>query len=56
MNDILRSGEYARGWIPQMLPFGFADTFTSTLDLVPLARTLNIYTRAVLGQLFRGKI
>jgi C-8 sterol isomerase len=48
--------EYARGWIPQMLPFGFADTFTSTLDLVPLARTLNIYTRAVLGQLFRGKI
>ncbi len=48
--------EYARGFIPQMLPFGFADTFTSTLDFVPLVRTMAIYTKAVVGELVRGKI
>ena len=48
--------EYARGLIPLMLPFGFADTLSSTLDPVPLARTVSIYARAVLGELARGKI
>jgi C-8 sterol isomerase len=56
MPDACYALEYARGWIPQMLPFGFADTFSSTLDFVPLARTVGIYTKAVVGQLLRGKI
>jgi C-8 sterol isomerase len=48
--------EYARGFIPQMLPFGLADSFTSTLDPVPVLKTLRVYTKAVLGSLVRGKI
>jgi C-8 sterol isomerase len=56
MPDRCYALEYARGFIPQMLPFGFADTFTSTLDLVPLAKTVHLYAKAVLGELARGKI
>jgi C-8 sterol isomerase len=56
MPDRCYALEYARGFIPQMLPFGFADTFTSTLDFVPLARTVARYTKAVVGQLARGKV
>jgi C-8 sterol isomerase len=48
--------EYARGIIPAMLPFGFMDTFTSTLDFVPLARTVAVYIKAVLRELAQGKI
>lgn len=48
--------EYARGPIPTMLPFGFADTFTSTLDFQNLARTVWIYTKSVAGELFQGKV
>jgi len=48
--------EYARGLIPTMLPFGLADSFTSTLDPIPVARTMRIYARAVIGELLRGKI
>lgn len=48
--------EYARGLIPTMLPFGLADSFTSTLDPQPVAKTLRLYTRAVVGELVRGKI
>ncbi len=48
--------EYARGIIPAMLPFGFADGLSSTLDVSALARTVGVYTRAVLGNLARGKV
>jgi C-8 sterol isomerase len=48
--------EYARGLIPTMLPFGLADSFTSTLDPHPVLKTIRIYTRATVGSLLRGKI
>jgi C-8 sterol isomerase len=48
--------EYARGAIPLMLPFGLADTFSSTLDVRSLARTLGVYTRFTLRELAQGKV
>jgi C-8 sterol isomerase len=48
--------EYARGVIPLMLPFGVADSLTSTLDVPTLARTFAIYGRAAIGELRRGKL
>lgn len=48
--------EYARGWIPPMLGFGYADTFTSTLDFPTLWRTTWVTGREMIGNLFRGKI
>ncbi|KAF2140793.1 uncharacterized protein K452DRAFT_252693 [Aplosporella prunicola CBS 121167] len=48
--------EYARGWIPPMLGFGYADTFTSTLDFPTLWATTRITGREMIMNLFRGKI
>ena len=48
--------EYARGLIPTMLPFGLADSLTSTLDPAPVVKTIRLYARAVVGELLRGKI
>ncbi|ESK90691.1 c-8 sterol isomerase [Moniliophthora roreri MCA 2997] len=48
--------EYVRGWIPPMLPFGFADTFTSTLDYVSLWTTVKWTAREMIGNLLVGKI
>jgi len=48
--------EYARGIIPTMLPFGLADSFTSTLDARSVAKTFRMYGSAVVGNLLRGKI
>ncbi|KAI0427067.1 ERG2/sigma1 receptor-like protein [Xylaria sp. FL1042] len=48
--------EYARGWIPPMLFFGFADGLSSTLDLPTLWRTTYITGREMLGNLALGKL
>ncbi|MCX4242050.1 ERG2 family protein [Paraliomyxa miuraensis] len=48
--------EYARGFIPSMMPFGLADVLSSTLDFPSFGKTLGIYTKAVVGQLLKGKI
>lgn len=48
--------EYARGWIPPMLGFGYADTFTSTLDFPTLWATTRITGREMIGNLLQGKL
>ncbi|TIB02504.1 hypothetical protein E3P96_02143 [Wallemia ichthyophaga] len=55
MPDTCWAMEYARGWIPLMLPFGYADTFFSTLDLHTLWRTSFITGREIIGNLLHGK-
>eukprot|EP01087_Luapelamoeba_hula_P008853 TRINITY_DN2247_c0_g1_i1.p1 TRINITY_DN2247_c0_g1~~TRINITY_DN2247_c0_g1_i1.p1 ORF type:complete len:226 (+),score=18.01 TRINITY_DN2247_c0_g1_i1:29-679(+) len=47
--------EYARGWIPLMLPFGIADTLTSTLDVPTLVKTVTLYGKLVVNELLQGK-
>ncbi|KAL1625488.1 C-8 sterol isomerase [Neofusicoccum ribis] len=48
--------EYARGWIPPMLFFGYADTFTSTLDFPNLWETTRITGREMIRNLVKGKV
>ncbi|CDO76464.1 hypothetical protein BN946_scf184600.g13 [Trametes cinnabarina] len=48
--------EYARGWIPLMLPFGFADVFSSTLDWWSFYHTVLITARENIRNLLIGKI
>lgn len=47
--------EYARGWIPPMLFFGFADGLSSTLDFPTLWKTTYITGKLMIGQLLRAK-
>jgi C-8 sterol isomerase len=44
------------GWIPLMMPFGLADTFTSTLDIPTLYHTVRISAREMSKNLLMGKI
>ena len=44
------------GWIPLMMPFGLADTFTSTLDIPTLYHTIRITGREMLKNILLGKI
>ncbi|KAF5346930.1 hypothetical protein D9758_010151 [Tetrapyrgos nigripes] len=48
--------EYSRGWIPLLLPFGFLDGFTSTLDLPTLYNTAWRTAREMFRNLLVGKI
>ena len=48
--------EYARGNIPLMLPFGLADSFTSTMDAKTVWKTLKVYAKCVTSELLQGKI
>ncbi|KAH7115959.1 ERG2/sigma1 receptor-like protein [Dendryphion nanum] len=48
--------EYARGLIPPMLFFGFADTFFSTLDFPTLWRTTVLTAREMGANLLVGKV
>lgn len=48
--------EYARGWIPPMMGFGYADTFTSTLDFPTLWATTRITGWQMIRNLLKGKL
>ncbi|KAL6252699.1 C-8 sterol isomerase [Rhinocladiella similis] len=47
--------ELAQGWIPAMLPFGFADTFSSTLDFGNLWKTVRLTVKHMGSQALLGK-
>ena len=48
--------EYARGFIPAMLPFGLADTVFGTLDWRSLRRTIGKYAVSSVKELRQGKV
>lgn len=55
MEDACFALEYARGWIPPMLFFGFADGLSSTLDFPTLWRTTWVTGREMILNLIRYK-
>ncbi|KAK3724090.1 C-8 sterol isomerase [Vermiconidia calcicola] len=48
--------EYARGWIPGMMLFGYMDGLTSTMDWGTLIATTRRTGGEIIGNLLRGKI
>lgn len=47
--------EYARGWIPAMLPFGMFDTVFSTLDYITFYHTGRLYLKHLVREFALGK-
>jgi C-8 sterol isomerase len=47
--------EYARGWIPPMMLFGFGDLLTSTLDVPTAWDTIYFTGREMVSNLLKGK-
>lgn len=52
MPDSTWALEYARGNILSMIPFGLADSFTSTFDLVTVYQTVSVSLRGIIRELF----
>ncbi|KAA8912377.1 hypothetical protein TRICI_003494 [Trichomonascus ciferrii] len=48
--------ELAQGWIPTMLPFGFLDSVTSTMDVWSLAKTVKLSAVNTVKNLLKGKL
>jgi C-8 sterol isomerase len=48
--------EYARGFIPQMLPFGVADSLFSTVDYKTIGRLFKIYGKLTMRELAQGNL
>jgi C-8 sterol isomerase len=48
--------EYGRGVIPASLPFALGDALFSCVDLITISKTLWLYTRLVVKELWKGKI
>lgn len=48
--------ELAQGYIPTMLPFGFLEVVTSTMDYYTLAKTVKISAVNIVKNLLRGKV
>ncbi|MFX1498272.1 MAG: ERG2 family protein [Promethearchaeota archaeon] len=47
--------EYARGNIVSMLPFGFADSIISALDYMAVLKTIRLYGKQVVKNLFKKR-